>query len=33
LNQRQQTKEFLAKQDQMFKGVIDKAGLAKAKKK
>ena len=29
----EQTKEFLAKQDQMFKGVIDKAGLAKAKKK
>lgn len=28
----EQTKDFLARQDQMFKGVIDKAGLAKAKK-
>lgn len=28
----EQTKEFLAKQDQMFKGIIDKAGLAKGKK-
>ena len=28
----EQTKEFLAKQDQMFKAIIDKAGLAKDKK-
>lgn len=27
-----QTKDFLAKQDQMFKGIIEKAGLAKEKK-
>jgi tripartite-type tricarboxylate transporter receptor subunit TctC len=29
----EQTKEFLARQDQLFKGIIDKAGLAKDKKK
>ena len=28
----EQTKDFLAKQDQMFKGIIEKAGLAKEKK-
>jgi len=28
----EQTKEFLAKQDQLFKGIIEKAGLAKDKK-
>lgn len=29
----EQTKEFLAKQDLLFRGIIDKAGLAKDKKK
>ena len=28
----EQTKEFLAKQDLLFKGIIEKAGLAKDKK-